>query len=122
MLFWVAGIYDLAIGTAFLSAGAKIFDWAGVPHPNHWAYLQFASMLLLIFGLMFIAIGSSPISNRNLIPYGMLLKASYASLTIYYWVRYGCPDLFKPFAIIDLMMLFLFITAYQAVPRLSKEN
>ena len=53
-----------------------------------------------------------PVANRNLIPYGMLLKLSYTGLVTYYWVTTDCPLLFKPFAIIDAAMFVLFLLAY----------
>ena len=116
LLFVVAGLYDFAIGIAFLFFGPRLFDWAGVPQPNHWGYIQFGSLLLIIFGLMFFAVASNPVANRNLIPYGILLKISYSGLVFYYWLTSGCPTLFKPFAVIDAVMLILFVVAYQKRP------
>ena len=110
--FAIAGLYDFIIGLAFLIAGASIFEAAGVPAPNHWAYVQFASLLLIVFGTMFFAIAADPIGHRNLIPFGMLLKLSYTGLVAYYWMTAECPMLFKPFAIIDGIMFFLFLLAY----------
>jgi hypothetical protein len=116
-LFWIAGVYDFVIGIAFLIAGKQIFDWAGVNHPNHWAYIQFCSLLLMVFGAMFVTIARSPINNRNLIPFGILLKISYISIVGYYWGTTGCPNLFKPFAVIDLVMLVLFVVAYSTTAK-----
>lgn len=110
LLFTVAGLYDLLIGLAFLFFGPQLFDATGVPPPNHWAYIQFGSLLLVIFGLMFFAIARDPAANRNLIPFGMLLKLSYTGLVAYYWAE--SPMLFKPFAIIDGAMFLLFLLAY----------
>ena len=110
--FVIAGLYDLVIGVVFLFAGASIFEAAAVPAPNHWAYIQFASLLLIVFGTMFFTIAADPIAHRNLIPFGMLLKLSYTGLVAYYWVTAECPMLFKPFAIIDGIMFFLFLLAY----------
>ena len=91
----------------------QIFDSVGVPQPNHWAYIQFGSLLLMVFGLMFFMVAFDPIANRNLMPYGMLLKISYTGLVAYYWFTTDCPLLFKPFAIIDAVMLILFVLAYR---------
>jgi hypothetical protein len=111
--FVIAGLYDFVVGLAFLFAGAAIFEAAKVPLPNHWAYIQFASLLLVVFGTMFFAIAVDPIANRNLIPFGMLLKLSYTGMVAYYWTTTDyCPMLFKPFAIIDGMMFVLFWLAY----------
>jgi hypothetical protein len=120
LLFTVAGLYDLIIGTVFLFAGPRLFDWASVPQPNHWAYLHFGSLMLMIFGVMFLVVAREPHGQRNLIPYGMMLKLSYTGLTGYYWATFNCPTLFKPFAIIDAVMFILFFLAYRSLrPKLS---
>lgn len=113
LLFVVAAIYDFVIGLVFLLYGPQLFDSAGVPQPNHWGYIQFGSLMLIIFGVMFFVIAVAPLANRNLIPFGMLLKASYCGLTFYYWSTTDLPSLFKPFAIIDLIMLALFALAFR---------
>lgn len=112
-IFAVAGVYDFIIGLVFLFFGSQLFDAAGVPHPNHWAYIHFAALLLLIFGVMFLNVAWKPAANRNLMPFGMLLKLAYSGLVAYYWLTTGCPTLFKPFAIIDGAMLVLFVMAYR---------
>ena len=113
LLFLIAGLYDSVIGFAFLFFGPQIFDAAGVPPPNHWGYIQFGSLLVLVFGLMFYAVAYDPAANRNLMPYGMLLKLCYTGLVAYYWVTTDCPMLFKPFAVIDGAMFVLFLLAYR---------
>lgn len=114
-LFVIAGLYDFAIGLTFLLFGEKLFDAADVPQPNHWGYIQFGSLMLMIFGTMFFAVARDPVANRNLIPYGILLKLSYSALAGYYWATTDCPTLFKPFVIIDAVMLILFWMAYNAL-------
>ena len=114
-LFALAGCYDALIGLAFLVAGPWIFDRAGVPQPDHWGYIQFGALLLVIFGAMFFAIARDPVRNRNLMPFGMLLKLAYCGIVCYYWVTTGCPFLFKPFVAIDALMLILFLLAYRSV-------
>jgi hypothetical protein len=37
-------------------------------------------------------------------------------LVLYYWVTSDCPTLFKPFAVIDAVMLVLFVPAYVKRP------
>lgn len=110
--FAIAGLYDFLIGLSFLVAGVKIFESAGVPPPNHWAYIHFASLLLMIFGVMFFAVAADPVANRNLIPFGVLLKLSYSGMVFYYWATAECPMLFKPFAVIDAVMMAFFLLAY----------
>jgi hypothetical protein len=61
-------------------------------------------------------VACDPIANRNLIPFGMLLKLSYTGLVTYSWITTDCPLLFKPFAIIDAVMYLLFLLAYRRRP------
>ncbi len=111
-VFFVGALYDLGLGIAFLVAGPALYDALGVPPPSHWAYVHFPALLLAVFGLMFLAVAVRPRANRNLIPYGMLLKASYSGVVFAYWFGSGIADLFKPFAVLDLVWLLLFAWAY----------
>ena len=115
VLFAIAALYDFVIGLTFLVNGSGLFAATGVPQPNHWGYIQFGAILLMIFGLMFAAVAINPSGNRNLIPYGMLLKIGYVSLVGYYWYNTGVPWLFQPFFYIDLVMLVLFTIAYKSI-------
>jgi hypothetical protein len=119
ILFGVAGAYDFVIGTVFLGFGPQLFEKAGVPPPNHWGYIQFAALLLMVFGVMFFVIASDPVANRNLIPYGMLLTLSYVGVVAYYWAATDVPMLFKPFVVIDAIMLVLFLIAYRTLSELG---
>jgi hypothetical protein len=115
LLFLISGLYDVLIALAFLAFGGPLLERAGIPQPNHWGYLQFAALELLIFGSMFLAVGRDPIRNGNLIVYGLMLKVSYVGLVGYYWARGECPLLFQPFAVIDAAMFVLFLWAYSGL-------
>lgn len=112
ILFVISGLYDFAIGLTFLLAGTRLFESTGVPLPNHWAYIEFGCLQLMIFGLMFFVIAYDPVQFCHMIPFGMLLKLSYTGLCTYYWLTSDCPWLFKPFAVIDGIMFLLFVVAY----------
>jgi hypothetical protein len=114
LLFSIAGLYDLIAGFVFLFLGSQLFEAAKIPPPNHWAYIQFGALLLIIFGAMFLVVARKPAENRNLMPFGMLLKLAYGGLVAYYWITTDCPLLFKPFAIVDAAMLVLFVIAYRS--------
>jgi hypothetical protein len=111
-VFAAAGLYDLVIGLAFLVAGRAVLDAGGVPYPNHWGYIQFSALLLIIFGIMFLAVARNLDANRSLMVYGMMLKLSYTGLVAFYWARNDCPWLFRSFAFIDAAMFVLFALAY----------
>jgi len=114
-LFVVAALYDGVLGALFLVAGPAMFKWYQVTPPNHYGYVQFPALLLIIFALMFLAVAISPQRNRNLIPYGMLLKVAYCGTVFCYWFTVGIPTMWKPFAICDLVFLLFFGWAYLAL-------
>jgi hypothetical protein len=111
-LFLSAGAYDAALGLLFLLAPFLAFRWFGVAPPNHAAYVQFPAALLIIFALMFFRIADDPVRNRDLIVYGALLKSSYVGLAFYYQLTQGIPEMWIPWAWIDLAFLVLFLIAW----------
>lgn len=113
LLFAFAGLYDAVIGLGFLLLGPQLAYTVGVTPPYHWGFVQFPALLLVIFGAMFFTVAAAPAANRNLIPFGMALKASYTALVAYYWAFTDLPFILKPFAVIDAVMLVLFALAYR---------
>jgi len=111
ILFAIAALYDGLLGAAFLFMGPCVFKWFKVIPPNHFGYVHFPAALLLIFGLMFLAIAKDPEKNRNMIPYGILLKIAYCGVIGFHWLTAGLPDMWKPFCILDLCFLALFVLA-----------
>ena len=107
-IFLVAALYDGLLGLAFLVAPGAVFSHYGVTPPNHFGYVQFPAALLIVFAVMFLAIAKDPARNRNLIPYGILLKVAYSGVSLYHWISTGIPDMWKPFTIADLAFIALF--------------
>jgi hypothetical protein len=114
-LFVVAAIYDGLLGSAFLFAGGALFEWFQVTPPNHFGYVHFPAAIMIVFALMFLAIARNPQANRNLIPYGILLKVSYSGVAFFHWFTAEIPNMWKPLAIVDIGFLALFIWAYRAL-------
>lgn len=114
-LFVVAALYDGILGLLFLIAPGWAFTQYGINPPNHFGYVQFPAALLLIFGLMFFQIARDPLKQAPLILYGILLKVAYCSVTIAYWLSSDIPWIWKPFAVIDLLMLGLFAWAWSSL-------
>ncbi len=121
-LFIIAALYDGLLGIGFLCAGPTLLERFQVTPPNHFGYIHFPAALLIVFALMFAAVARNPIGNRNLIPYGMLLKVSYCGVTFYHWFSGGIPDIWKPFAVLDVVFLVAFVWAYGAIASLSPEG
>lgn len=116
LLFILAGLYDGLLGLAFLFFAPAVFDYFGVTPPNHFGYVRFPAMLLLVFALMFFAVAADPKRNRNLIPYGILLKVSYCSAVGWYWFRDPAfPWMWQPFFFFDLLFLVAFVWAFRKI-------
>lgn len=121
ILFWAAAAYDGLFGAAFFLAPETLYSLFGVTPPNHYGYVRFPAALLVIFGLMFAAIALKPVANRNLVPYGILLKVAYCGVTFGYWIVEGIPGMWKPFAVADLIFAILFVAAFMRIPAPGKE-
>lgn len=120
-LFVVAALYDGILGIAFLVAAPALFEWIGLPPPNHFGYIHFPAALLIVFALMFVAIARDPVANRRLIVYGILLKLSYCAVVAYHWLTSGISFIWKPFAVADLVFLGLFALAHVALREVEDE-
>lgn len=110
-LFYLAALYDGILGIVFLLAWPWIFRLFDVTPPNHGGYVQFPAFLLLIFGAIFLRIARDPDGNRDLIVYGMGLKAAYSGLVFWYQITTGVPFMWVPWAWVDLIFLALFALA-----------
>lgn len=121
-LFLLAAMYDGALGLAFLVAQGTIFRWFNVTPPNHPGYVQFPAALLIVFAIMFAAIARNPEGSRNLIPYGMLLKVSYCGVAFWHWSQGGIPNMWRPWAIADLVLLMLFCVAYWQLGKEARQK
>jgi hypothetical protein len=119
-LFALAAVYDGVLGIVFLVVPAVPFRLFAVPPPNHMGYVRFPAALLVVFALMFLEIARDPARGRNLIPYGILLKASYCGVVFSYWILEGIPRMWKPFAIADLAFGTAFLAAYLRLGRTER--
>ena len=119
LIFIIAALSDFLFGLGVLIAGSAILPWAGISATGHWGPIQFASLMLMIFGLMFASVAFDPISQRNLIRYGLLLKLSFCGLVAYYWMTSEVPMLVRIFAVADAILYVLFLVSYL---KLGKRN
>jgi hypothetical protein len=114
-LFLLAALYDGLLGLAFLLLPSKVFAWIDLAPPNHLGYVQFPAALLVVFAILYAAVAFQPVKNRNLIPYGILLKVSYCSVVLYHWLTSALPSVWKAFFVADLVFLVLFLWAWKAI-------
>jgi hypothetical protein len=115
VLFVIAGLYDGLLGLAFLLFGPRLFAYYQVTPPNHYGYIHFPALLLILFGAMFFRIASDPVRYRDLIPMGIGLKAAYAGTVFYYALNGGLPQMWMPFAWADTGFLLLFVVSWMGL-------
>lgn len=114
LLFAAAAVYEGGLGLAFLFWSGRVFQAFGVAPPNHPGYVQFPALLLLTFAFMFLRIARDPWKRRDLIVYGICLKASYSGLVFWYAATRGIPRMWLPWAWADLVFLVLFVLALRS--------
>ncbi|MCX7017079.1 MAG: hypothetical protein NTW86_31710 [Candidatus Sumerlaeota bacterium] len=114
-LFWVAAAYDLVLGIVFLLFFKSFYAWLQIEPPNHDGYVQFAALLVAIFGVGFVFVALDPPRNRNIIIMGVLLKLSYAGVVLGHHFLGSIPIIWVPFAWIDLAFAVLFLGALSAL-------
>ena len=113
--FGVSAIYDGLLGVVFLFAAPMIYDYFGIERPNHPGYVHFPALLLIIFALMLWQIARNPVKFRDLMPYGIGLKVAYCGVVFYHKLTTGIPDMWMPFAWLDLIFMILFFLAWTKV-------
>lgn len=113
--YLTSAVYDFVLGLAFLVMPATLFKIVNITPPNHWGYVSFAALMLMIFGIMFYKIFKNPSANKNLIPYSIMLKIAYCAVVFGYFIFSSMPCLWVIFGVCDFIFLLLFIRAYYQV-------
>jgi hypothetical protein len=111
-LFLIAAVYDGVLGIIFLFQPGLAFEMFEVVPPNHFGYVQFSAILLLIFAAMFLRVARDPMTNRFIMLYGVALKTGYSGLVFYYLLTTGVPAMWVPWAWADLVFLVLFLLSW----------
>ena len=117
ILLIVCGIYDGLLGLVVVVAPGALFQMFHVTPPNHYGYVQFSALMLILFGVMFLRAAADPVGRREFIVYGLALKASYSGLVFWYQFHGGVPKLWLPWAWADLGFLVLFFLAWRQTAR-----
>ncbi len=118
-VFLASAVYDAVLGVAFLVAHAAIYDALGITQPNHPAYLRFPALLLILFAFGFTLVYLDPKRHEGILWMGIGLKAAYIAVVLWHRLgEIGLPDIYVPFAWIDLAFLAAFIAGARTVARL----
>jgi len=112
-VFAASAVYDGVVALVFLLFGPSIYDYMGITRPNHFGYIHFPALLLIVFAFMYGRIASDPTRWRDLIPYGIGLKVSYSLVVFYHWIAGGLPMLWIPFAWLNVIFVIFFVQAWR---------
>ncbi|HEX4064551.1 MAG TPA: hypothetical protein VHZ09_00900 [Acidobacteriaceae bacterium] len=115
ILLILCGLFDGVVGLVFAVMPATLFRVAHVTPPNHFGYVQFPALLLVIFAIMFFRAAADPVLHREILLYGVALKASYAGLVFWYQFHGGVPVLWIPWAWADAIFLVLLLMGWSAM-------
>jgi hypothetical protein len=122
VLFVIAGLYDAILGIAFLIMPSRLFQMFDVPPPNHFGYVKFPALLLIVFALMYFRIAGDAVKFRVLIPFGIGLKIAYCGTVFWYDSTAGIPSMWMPWAWADLVFLALFLFAWRVTGSPATRN
>jgi hypothetical protein len=121
-LFIVAAAYEALLGIGFTFFARPIFEYFRVTPPNHYGYVQFPGLLLVVFAAMYWRISRDPVRYRDMMLYAIGCKASYCAVAFWYQFRGDIPSLWIPFAWADLAFLVLFVMAWRRATHLGSET
>jgi hypothetical protein len=116
----VCAVYDGVIGAISFLVPRSLFHIFAVTPPNHWGYIRFPALLLIIFAAMFLRAAADPVARRDVILYGAALKLSYCGVVFWYQFRGNVPAIWVPFAYADLVFLVLFLLAWKTTAPSAK--
>ncbi len=113
--FAIAAFYDIVLGLGVLLFFRRLYESAGIPLPNHDAYVQFAASVVLVFGIGFAMVAREPRAHRGIIVLGVLFKLAYGGTVLGHFFLASIPLLWTWFAWIDLVFAAAFVAALVAL-------
>lgn len=120
--FGASALYDGLLGIVFLFFGSMSLDLCGIEKPYNMGFLHFPAMLLILFSLMYWRLATNPVKYRILIPYGIGLKISYASVAFYHWFADSVPTAWLALAWIDVLFIILFFVIWKESNRITESS
>src|SRR3989337_193266 len=116
--FLVPALYDLILGAVFVVAGEPILTAIGMELPPHIAYIQLAAVFVFVQGLSYLFVYFDPPANLGLVRVGVVYKAAYAGLALWYLVIGLLPSgFFIPWAVVDVLFMIGFLLFLRAATR-----
>ena len=107
-LFWIAAVYDIALGIAFMFFARPIFEWIDIEDtlPEYMSYISLIAAFLFVIGVAYVLIALGDLyRNKDLITIGILYKVAYFSVALWYLIDGVYPHIlfFYVFGLADLV-------------------
>lgn len=109
-LFWVAAIYDLALGFVFFFFGEQLLEALEVTLPPHISYIHLPAVFVAVQGIGYAIVALAPMTNLGIVKVGIIYKAGYAALAAYYLLTDQIPAMFFAwFGLFDFLFFLAFV-------------
>lgn len=126
-LFWIAAVYDIVLGIAFLFFYRPIFRFLDRESviPEHTSFLSLIAAFLFVIGVayVFIAVGDL-VRNKDLIAIGALYKLAYFSVALWYLIGGVYPHIvfFVVFGLADLAFLIAMAECWWSIGKIERDQ
>jgi len=108
--FLVAALYDIVLGLAFFFFYGPLWDALGIALPNNTAYIHLTAAFVFVQGVGYWLVYQDPDHNRGIVTLGVVYKACFAGLSVYYWaIGQLLHPIFLVFGALDALFLVGFV-------------
>ncbi|MEN8234949.1 MAG: hypothetical protein ABFR89_08535 [Actinomycetota bacterium] len=126
-LFWIAAVYDLVLGIAFLFFYRPIFRLLDREEaiPEYTSFLSLIAVFLFVIGVAYVFIARGDlVRNRDLIAVGALYKLAYFSVALWYLIGGVYPHIvfFVVFGLADLAFLVTMTECWWTIGKLESKE
>ena len=90
LIFWVAAIFNFAVGLPMLLAPEMLLPAIGQPLPDDLLMIRLAALLIVVLGIGYGMVARDPAANRPILWLGVLGKAPIPLLV---WISGGAAAL-----------------------------
>ncbi len=108
--FLVAALYDLILGAVFFLLYGPVYDFLDIALPNSTSYIHLMAGFVFVQGIGYWFVYRNMLRNIDLVRLGVIYKAVYSSVAVYYLAIGQLPDaIFAWFALFDVLFLIGFV-------------
>lgn len=126
-LFWVSAVYDITLGIVFMFFYRPVFSALGIEDtlPEYTSFLSLIAAFLFVIGVAYALIARGDLErNRDLIAVGILYKAAYFFVALWYLIAGVYPHIvfFTVFGLADLAFGIAMIECWWFLTRKESER